>query len=535
MADLTTAGGIAAVFTGSSTNTGSTLALAQLDTYLPSAVTSSRTTSTTCLVSWTPAGGAPAGMTYDVLDGSNAVLLSAASGTSGSVTVPTTQTSLSVRTSAGTWTSTGSVASLPACPGIPGAPTGVSATAGDASVAVSWSAPASNGGSAITSYTATAVPSDGTLSTLTCSAAVSPCTVSGLTNGITYTVTVSATNTNGTGPASSSATAIPYPSSVMSSGGLRLWLDGADPTTLFASSGCSGSAATTAVGCWKDKSTGALGFVQATGANQPSLTTVSSRQVPLFDGTADYLQSVGVGNLPTGTNPVSLFTASRLATAPANEVEVFAYGGTAHGSVLQLNVWNSGQSAFFCSWFVGCSQTPGTPVVSNTTMLLTGISNSSSLALWFNGSSAGTANFSSNLGVTAAGVGINPAAGTAYWPGSVEEVVAVSGSLSAANRRIVEEYLARKWSVIVTPQAPDTASATAGTSTATVTFTAPAWNGGASVSSYTVTPSGAGSCTVSGTTANCTGLTHGASYTFTVTATNSAGTGPSITTNSVTP
>jgi hypothetical protein len=34
----------------------------------------------------------------------------------------------------------------------PGAPTGLAATAGNAQVSLSWGAPASNGGSAITSY-----------------------------------------------------------------------------------------------------------------------------------------------------------------------------------------------------------------------------------------------------------------------------------------------------------------------------------------------------------------------------------------------
>jgi hypothetical protein len=40
-------------------------------------------------------------------------------------------------------------------PTVPGTPTGVSAVAGNAQAAVSWTAPASNGGSAITGYTVT--------------------------------------------------------------------------------------------------------------------------------------------------------------------------------------------------------------------------------------------------------------------------------------------------------------------------------------------------------------------------------------------
>ena len=93
------------------------------------------------------------------------------------------------------------------------------------------------------------------------------------------------------------------------------------------------------------------------------------------------------------------------------------------------------------------------------------------------------------------------------------------------------------------PGAPTGVSATAGDGNATVTWTAPS-NGGAPITSYTVTPyvgSTAQAATVVNgtppvTNATVTGLTDGTAYTFTVTATNSVGTGPaSAASNSVTP
>jgi len=83
-------------------------------------------------------------------------------------------------------------------PTAPDAPTGVTATGGLGSASVSWTAPASNGGSPITLYTVTSAP-DG--KTCTTSDALS-CTVSGLTSGTTYTFTVTAANAVGAGPAS---------------------------------------------------------------------------------------------------------------------------------------------------------------------------------------------------------------------------------------------------------------------------------------------------------------------------------------------
>ena len=82
------------------------------------------------------------------------------------------------------------------------APAGVSATAGNASAAVTWTAPISDGGSEITGYTVTSSPSGGTASTTGGTSA----TVSGLVNGTSYTFTVVATNTVGnSGPSAASA------------------------------------------------------------------------------------------------------------------------------------------------------------------------------------------------------------------------------------------------------------------------------------------------------------------------------------------
>ena len=87
------------------------------------------------------------------------------------------------------------------------------------------------------------------------------------------------------------------------------------------------------------------------------------------------------------------------------------------------------------------------------------------------------------------------------------------------------------------PGAPTAATATQGDAQASVAFTVPASDGGASITTYTVT-SNPGSITATGTSSPIivTGLTNGTAYTFTVTATNIRGTSTASTaSNSVTP
>ncbi|HUR57439.1 MAG TPA: tail fiber protein, partial [Opitutaceae bacterium] len=439
----------------------------------------------------------------------------------------------------------------PFVPSAPDAPTIGLATGGNASASIAFTAPAFDGGSPIIGYTATCSPGLATASNT-----ASPIVVGGLANGTAHTCTVTATNAIGTSAPSAASNAItPIAPQAITFNNPGAQNFGTTPTlTATASSTLTVTLASSTTGVCTISSGGLLTFVAAgtctiranQGGNAAFLAAPQVSQSFAVNAVAPGAPTIGVataGNTQasiTFTSPASSGGAAITAyTMTANPGGVSAGGaaspitvaGLTNGIAYTFTVTATNSAGTGAASAASNSVTPkgaqtitfANPGAQNfgTTPTLTATA-SSALTVTFTSSTPGVCTISAGGAITFVTVGtctIN-----ADQPGN--------GSFLAATR------VSQSFTVNATvPGAPTIGVATAGNTQATVAFTAPASNGGAAITGYTVTASPGGATgTGGGSPITVAGLTNGVAYTFTVTATNSAGTGlASAASNSVTP
>ena len=361
---------------------------------------------------------------------------------------------------------------------VPDAPTIGTAIAGNAQAVVTFTAPLSNGGSAITGYTVTSNPGN-----ITGTGTASPITITGLTNGTAYNFTVRATNAIGTSVVSSASNLVTptAPLTVPEA-----------PTIGTASAG-NAQAVVTFTAPLSNGGSAITGY-----------TVTSSPGNIKGTGSASPITVIGLTNGTTYTFMVTATNAigSSIASSTSNSVIPLTVPGAP-----TIGTATAGNAQVVVT-FTALISNGGSPITGYTLTSvpggLTGTSTSSPITL---------------TGLTN---------GTAYTFTVTATNVNGTGAASSASNSIIPSTI---------PGPPIIGTASAGTAQAIVTFTAPVSNGGSSIISYTATsvPSGfIGTGTSS--PIKVTGLTNGTAYTFTLTATNSIGTSvASSASNSVTP
>ncbi len=379
---------------------------------------------------------------------------------------------------------------------VPGAPTSVAAVSDTNSADVSWSVPASNGGSTITGYTASAYTS-GTAATAVSSCTTTgatSCSITGLTDGTAYYVQVTAANVAGTGAASTPRVLV-TPLARPAAPTLSSLTMGDGSTSVAFTAGNAGDDPITGYQYSLD---GGSTWQTATGTTSPILIT------GLTDGTAYTIALRAVSAAGVGATSNTLQGTPYTYPSYPDPSTVIANGGNGQITVswAAANLQGGTLLNYIATAFTGSGSgsTAGTCTTATLTCVITGLSN-----------------------------------GTTYYISMETENTAQMYSQRSTPRVPATPSMQ--------PGAPTAVSGVGGNGSATVSWTAPMSTGASAITGYTVWCSANGGSYTQCTTASAgarsatvTGLTNGTSYTFVVYATNSNGTGPaSAASSSVTP
>jgi titin len=459
----------------------------------PTVVTGSRS----AVLSWTaPVSDGGSSITgYRILVSSNGgssfttlVANTGSSATSHSIAGLVNGTPLLVKVAAITSFGVGaeSVASESFTPAAPStAPQSLSVLGGNASATVSWSAPASTNGASVVGYTVETSVDGGSTWIVVSTSATSPHTLSSLTNGVTHLVRVTAQNAAGTSAPSSAAVVTPagVPGTPV---GLTILSGNGLLSMTWSAPGNSGGLPVTS-------------YIVQTSSDGNVWTTASSGSpassavlTGLANGVPVHVRVAAVNAAGSGaytTSVIATPSVGALAGLPTNLVATPGNGQVALS-------WNA-------------------PVVSGGTPV-TGYVVSQS----FDGT---------NWSIITSGTGT---AVTSYLATGLTNGVPVSFRVSANNGAGTGPESAP---ASATPRTVATTpldlSVTPGNGQASLAWSAPASNGGATVTAYIVESStdGGTTWTVETTTTSLThvvtGLVNGTSYAFHVSAVNAAGTG----------
>jgi Domain of unknown function (DUF4082)/Fibronectin type III domain len=454
--------------------------------------------------------------------------------------------------------SSASAAVTPTAPTAPDAPTGLTVATGNASAKLTWTAPASDGGSAMTGYTITPYVGGVAQTTTSAAASATSATVTGLANGTPYTFTVKATNAVGSTASTASAAETPG----------RTLLDFGTPASPDVNDNDGVELGVKFKADTAGQVTG-LRFYKSsnnTGTHVGTLWTAGGTQLARATFTAESgsgWQTVDFGapvEVAAGTTYVASYFAphghysatsqgfaAALDNVPlhtiANSVSdngVFGYGSAPNFPTGSFNATNYWVDVLFTATAAPSAPTGVTATAAKSSADVSwtapagGTAPTSYEVIPYIGSVAQTSKVVTGAPLPTSTTVTGLAAGTSYTFKVRGINAGGNGVLSAASNAVTPF-------TSVPPDPPTGVSASAGASSARVSWTTPAFDGGSPITSYTITPyigaTAQATSTASGsaTSATVTGLTNGTAYTFKVTATTVAGSTTSGASGAVTP
>ena len=483
----------------------------------------------------------------------------------------------------GLFTSSASTASTAVIPAtVPNAPTSVSAAVSTAGAAtVSFTAPLVNGGAALTGFTVTSSPGG-----FTCNAAAdaSSCVISGLTNGTAYTFTVIATNEIGNSVASSATSAVTPQAAATPPSTITATAGDGQATIAFSGATTNGSTIVDYTVQAYDSNGNAVSGATCTSATSPcTVTGLANGSTYTFKVVTN--STVYGAASTTASAPSIASNAVTPATAPSAPTSVEVSPGTgkitvtwtaaaANGSPIlsyQVQAYDAdgnpvtGATCTATAPDTTCDVTANLVAGTNYTFKVTATS-AAGTSTASTASSAVAVNAAPSVPLSVTAVAAN-ASVTVSWgsPANINGSAITGYSITAydANNNVAgtctsiapattcivngltngtpytfkatatngigtssESSASSAVTPSTIPNVPTGVTASMGDAQATISFLAPANNGGASVTSYTVTSNpGNLTCTVNAPATSCivTGLTNGTAYTFTVKATNKNG------------
>jgi hypothetical protein len=361
---------------------------------------------------------------------------------------------------------------------VPDAPTDVAAIAGNTQAIVSFTAPSNDGGSLITSYTATS--ENGGFTRTVSQEGSGAITVTGLTNGIAYSFTVTATNALGTSAASAFSTSV-------------------TPATI------------------PDAPTG----VTATATNGEAIVSFTA---PSNDGGSAITQYTATSNSGNISGTVSQAGSGAITVTGLTNGIAYSFTVTATNAL--------GTSAASAA---STSVTPATIPDAPTEVTTTATNGEAIVSFIAPASDGGSAITSYTATSNQGGVTgtVSQAGSGAITVTGLTNGVVYSFTVRATNAKgtSASSVVSNTVTPATLPDAPTGVSARVGNTQATISFTAPSFNGGSPITQYTATSrpgNFTGTLSQSGSgVIIVTGLTNGTSYTFSVTATNAIGTSTS--------